>query len=147
MNKLALSVPGFGNVLNPPGLKYSGGGGGVGTDLGLIVSGFANIAFLIGGFLVLFWFTWGVFQYLVAQGEKEKLAQARSRITWSIFGFIFLVASFFLSQYASTIFQPKSIKLTPVTNPSPCTPDIVKDCGENRVCVVKDNKPVCVEKK
>lgn len=117
MDKLALSTPGFGNILNPPGLKFSEGGGGIGTDLGTIVSGFTNIAFLVGGFLVLFWFTWGVFQYIVAQGDKEKLAHARSRMTWSIIGFIFLIASFLLSQYASTIFQPKSLPITPVTNP------------------------------
>ena len=112
-----LSVPGFGNISNPPSLKFSDSDGGSGTTLGDVVSGFANLTFLIAGFLALYWFCWGVFQYIVAQGDKEKLAKARSRMTWSIIGFIFLVVSFFISQYFSGIFKPVQPSVTEITNP------------------------------
>lgn len=115
MNYLSLNVPGLNGgtagISAPPNFKADQF-----TNLGSVVSGGLNLAFMIGGFLMLFWFSWGVFQYLFAGGNKENLAKARARLTWAIMGFVFLTISFAISQYAQKI-VPTENSITPVSIP------------------------------
>ena len=73
------------------------------------------VLFYIVGFLSFFWFAWGVYEYLIAGGAKEGLAAARKRMTWAIIGFVLFIASFAVSQYAQTLFDP-STKVTNIRN-------------------------------
>lgn len=83
-----------------------------------LVSGFLEIGFFIAGFLLLSWFSWGVFQYIFASGNKESLAKARAKIQWAIIGFLIIVISFAVSQYVQTIIPfRENQNLTPVSNP------------------------------
>lgn len=87
------------------------------ASFGTIVSGFLRVVFFIAGFLMLFWLSWAVFQYIFASGDKEKLAKARARITWAIVGFLITVIAFALSEYAQQIFPLQNVPLTEVTVP------------------------------
>lgn len=104
MSKLALQLPGFGRINNPPELKFSGDS----ANLGSIISGFLNIALYIAGFLAFYYLIWGTFQYILASGSKEDLAKARHRITWALVGLLVVFSSFLIAKYASEIF-PASV--------------------------------------
>jgi hypothetical protein len=116
MKELALSLPSFGDINSPPGLRFSGPGN---STLGFVMSEFITLLFYAGAFLTFAYLTWGVFQYIIARGEKEQLAKARQRITWSLIGFIFLIASVFIAQYTRAIFPQvdRFNRVTPITNP------------------------------
>jgi hypothetical protein len=114
MKYLSLKIPGSSDYIpNTPGLKSDFG------DVGSILSNSFSVVFLIAGFLMIFWMSWGVFQYIFAGGDKEALAKARQRITWAIVGFLFIAISFALSQYISTIFPQNSGHVTSVSTPTP----------------------------
>lgn len=88
------------------GLGQYGGSGGysqASTPAGLI-SQFLTLGFVVAGFLMFVWAIIGVFQYILAGGNKENLAKARARITWAIVGFLITIVSFALSQYIQSIF-------------------------------------------
>lgn len=98
----------LGDILkNPgiPGFKYND----INTKFGTVFSDLFQILFYLAAFLAFFWFVWGAFQYILAGGEKESLANARKRMTWAIIGFIFILLSFALTKYVFEILQPNSI--------------------------------------
>lgn len=163
MSKLiSLNIPGTGgsqvNIPAPPGFKFANDPSQ--QTLGYVISQFFQVFFYIAGFLLFFWLLWGVFQYIFAGGNKEALGKARQRITWAIFGFIFVAVSFLISQYAETIF-PRHDKLTPVSIPiqndkrganSFCTEAVIRDCealsssSKTYKCAVIENEARCVER-
>lgn len=78
------------------------------TNLGQVVSASLNIIFYIASFLAFIWLVWGAFQYIFAGGDKEKLARARSRITWAIIGLILVLLAFLVAQFTAQILQPRT---------------------------------------
>ncbi len=109
MTKLALSLPGFQNAVSSPAkTQYQ--------DLGSLLSGGYSILLLIAAFLMVYWLSWGIFQYIFAGGEKEKLAHARKRITWAIVGFIIIVLAFTIRYFVEEVFPPQNT-LTQVDTP------------------------------
>ncbi len=102
MKQLALQLPFFGQVDNPPGLKFSGATG----NLSAIVSELLNIAFFVATFLAFYFLVWGAFAYMMAQGDKENLAKARARITYAIIGLVVVLLAYFIAQFAGEIFKP-----------------------------------------
>lgn len=74
--------------------------------LGDILSNFLNIAFYAAAFLAFYFLLWGGFQYILAKGNKENLAKARSRITWALVGLVVVFLAYFLAKFASEIFPP-----------------------------------------
>ncbi|MDD2822581.1 MAG: pilin [Candidatus Daviesbacteria bacterium] len=102
-----LTIPGLtGTPIPIPGV------GGESTVRDATIGGFLtpllDVVFLIASVLMFVWMVWGIMQYIFAGGEKEKLAKARSRITWAIVGFCIVLLSFTISQYAKEIFPPNS---------------------------------------
>ena len=102
IEQLALTIPGFGRIENPPGLLFEGESG----KLSAILSSLLNIAFYIAGFLAFYYLVWGAFQYMAASGNKEQLQKARARITWALVGLLFVFSSYLITKYASEIFTP-----------------------------------------
>ena len=104
--KLSLAIPSFGEISNPaPNFSAYD------TTLGSAITVFGRVGLFAGGFLMVFWAAWGVFDYIRAEGNKEALAKARKRIQWAIAGFIILIISFFLSDYVRTILAPQPTEL------------------------------------
>lgn len=98
MTKLALTFPG-GQVITDPQSKF--------TDLAGLISGLLEIVFFLAAFLAFFWLVWGAFQYIFAGGNKEKLAEARGRITWAIVGLVLVAVAFLVAQWAGQILKPR----------------------------------------
>lgn len=136
MRQLALEIPWGGtttNIINTPGNKFSGAN----ANLGTVLSGFINVAFYIAGFMMFVWMVWGVYEYILARGNKEELAKARNRIWWALLGFMILAMAVFIGQYAQNLFPaannfnklrqitPPTEKLAPGAQPLqgiPCEP-------------------------
>lgn len=74
--------------------------------LGNFLTRILDVAFYLAVFLAFYWLVWGAFQYITAGGNKEKLAQARARITWAIVGLLITAIAFALSQFAAQILPP-----------------------------------------
>lgn len=101
MNKLALQLPG-GNTISPPAdLKKDF------VDLASLLSPVLNIIFYIAVFLTFYYLVWGAIAYIMAQGNKENLAKARSRITWALIGLMVTLLAFFIAKFVSENFTPK----------------------------------------
>lgn len=100
MNKLALQLPGGNIVSPPPDLKKDF------VDLASLLSPVLNIIFYIAVFLTFYYLVWGALSYIMAQGQKENLAKARSRITWALVGLMVTLLSYFIAKYAAEIFKP-----------------------------------------
>ncbi|MDD5415436.1 MAG: hypothetical protein PHE48_00345 [Candidatus Daviesbacteria bacterium] len=98
MNKLALTLPGTGNIIDSPVQDRF-------PDLGSVLSGLLNITFYIAVFITFYFFIWGAFAYIVAQGKKEDLAKARNRITWSLIGLIIIFLSYFIARFVAEILK------------------------------------------
>ncbi len=120
MEKLTLITPGneLFNVESNLSAEFDN------ANLAFFTSGLLNIFFYIAGFLLLFWLVWGVFQYLLAGGNKEGLTNAKKRIRLALIGFLIVVLSFAISQYAQTLLNkaPGYLnfnKVTPITTPAP----------------------------
>ena len=76
------------------------------TNLSDFLSGLLNVFFILAIFLAFYWLFWGAFQYMLAQGEKEKLNKARERIKWAIIGLFIVLMSYSIARYAGEIFPP-----------------------------------------
>jgi len=109
-----LQLPGGYTIPSIPGV---GGSSAVKTPtIGGFLTPLLDVIFLITSVLMFVWMVWGIFQYIFAGGEKEKLAKARSRITWAIVGFCIVLLAFTISQYVKEIFPTnKDTPLTPVS--------------------------------
>lgn len=74
--------------------------------LGDFLSGLLNIIFYIAIFLAFYFLVWGAFQYMMAQGKKEELGKARSRISWALVGLMVVFLAYLIAKFAFEIFPP-----------------------------------------
>lgn len=84
------------------------------TGLGGIILGLLNIIFSIAIFLAFYWLIWGAFQYIFASGDKNKLAQARGRITWALVGLFIIALAFLITQLAGQLLTPFKETTSPI---------------------------------
>ena len=98
--KIALTLPGTGNIIDSPVKDKF-------PDLGSVLSGLLNIIFYVAVFLTFYYLVWGAAAYIMAQGKKEELAKARNRITWAIIGLIVVFLAYFIAKFAGESFAPK----------------------------------------
>lgn len=94
-----LTIPGFdSNFIYNPATHFSSGT----TTLAYVLNQFITLAFWIAGFMMFFWMVWGIYEYILARGNKEGLAKARARIWWAALGFLILGSAVFISQFVQT---------------------------------------------
>lgn len=111
--KLALSVPGYSNVVNNP-TKFSGQPI---NSFGSFASVGLELAFFVAAFMFVAWLFWGIFQYIFSAGDKAKVGQARNRITFALIGFFIVILAFTIQKYVIQIIGPQynaNITATPV---------------------------------
>lgn len=102
MNKFALKLPGGNEIPQPKELTDKGF-----VNLASLISPLLNIIFYIAAFLAFYYLIWGAFQYLMAQGKKEDLAKARSKITWALVGLMVVFLAYFIAKFGAEIFPAK----------------------------------------
>lgn len=123
MKLLSLDLPG-GFTVNP-GPNFNAGGqipvnATTGRpSLGDVLTAFAAVALYAGAALMFIWLIWGVYQYMIAEGNKEDLAKAKARMRWALIGFVILVVSYFISDYIENSHLPGVLMngITPLSYP------------------------------
>lgn len=108
MKQLALSING--TPISAPGGIPSGG-----IDIGgNIIQLFTNILFMLAVVLTLIFIIYSGIQWTISGGDKQKIQQARARLTFSIIGLIIVAASFLIVNITITIIGQKPLLfLTP----------------------------------
>lgn len=111
MKYLSLDFPG-GYSINPPaGFK------GEFTNIGSLVELFLKLIVYISVFLLVYWLSWGIYEYIFAGGNKEKLAAARRRITLAIVGFLVVLMAYSVGEWVKGIFTPGGVRLNQTVIP------------------------------
>lgn len=94
MKSLALTVPGADGtpveIIGPSGIPSGG------FNIAQTITGNAiNIFFAIGVLLALFYLIYGGIQWTMSTGDKQKVAAARNRIMYAIFGLVIIFFAIF----------------------------------------------------
>lgn len=94
MKDISLSLPGGYNIQPPAGVPTGGLGAGEGGQKALQVG--ITAVFIIGIILAVVFVIVSGIQWVLSGGDKQKLQNARNRLTYSIIGLIVIVASFLI---------------------------------------------------
>jgi len=107
MKYLALTTPGYPDQITP--LLKTGSSNPIfpNDSLGGIISGFLDLAIFVGGALMIFWLSWGIFQYIFSGGSKENLNHARKRIVFALVGFAIMLLAISINTYVRQIYNPQ----------------------------------------
>lgn len=92
----------YGN--NPLGQPELGGTGDTGNVLGTIIGSLVNVAITLAGITVLLYFLWAGFNWLTSGGDKQKVEDARNRMTNAIIGMAIVAASLAISALVNNFF-------------------------------------------
>ena len=98
MKYLTLTLPGVsGPPINFTGPKDVPSGGGIGPlDLASIISTAFELAILVAIIACLIMLIWGGFDWMVSEGDKQKVAKARQRLTMAVIGLVVVFMSFMI---------------------------------------------------
>jgi len=83
----------FGKIIVPNQLAGLGQGS---TGVNQLLSNIVGLFFAAGGLAFIIMFVWGAVQMILSGGDKEAIAKARARITWSIVGVVLLALSYLI---------------------------------------------------
>lgn len=108
MKDLALTIPGPSGPLE---VKSPGGIGSFSLDKLLSVGITALFTFAI--VLTLFFLIYGGISYITSGGDKQKVANARQKLTYTVVGLIIVFLAFFIVNFIGSLFG-----ITPITQPS-----------------------------
>src|SRR5258708_76455 len=90
MKNLSLNIPGISggstNIPNIPGFQIGPNAPIKDPSLAVVLSAILSLVFSIAGILLFVFLLWGVVQYILAGGQKERMAKARARITYALIG-------------------------------------------------------------
>ncbi len=109
MKELALSI----GDPNNPTFKIIPPSG-IGTySIDTLVSTALTILFVIAVILTLFFLIYGGISFITSGGDKEKVANARQKLTYAVIGLIIVFLSFFIVNLIGGIFGVKLLSTTP----------------------------------
>ena len=112
MNFLALTIPQGPNgsiQLNPPN-GISNDQGGIAT-VAKIVGNALTLLLIVAVILTLVYLLLGGIAWIQSGGDKQKLSQARSRLTYAIVGLVVALASFFILNIIGFIFKVNLLQI------------------------------------
>lgn len=97
MRELVLTFPGIKEPITNPGNIPTAG-------LSSIVQFVISLLFLGAVILTLFFLVYGGISFITSGGDKQKVSQARLRITYAVVGLIIIFLSFFIINLIGGIF-------------------------------------------
>jgi hypothetical protein len=74
------------------------------TTLADVINLAISFLFPLAGVILLFILIWGGYDFLLSQGDSDKISSARAKITAGIVGFVLLVISYLLVRILTFIF-------------------------------------------
>lgn len=74
------------------------------TNLGDLVNRVLTFLLPLGGIVLLFVLIWGGYDYMMSQGNPEKLKGAQAKITTGLIGFFLLITSYLFVRVIAAIF-------------------------------------------
>lgn len=105
MRDLALSINGFGHIDTPPG---------IGTyTISTLLSTAVTILFIVAIVLTLFFLIYAGIDMITAGGEKQKVVNARNKLTFAVVGLIIVFLSYFIVNLIGTILGVNLLSTTP----------------------------------
>jgi Na+/serine symporter len=108
MNYLALTLPGGKVITAPGGISQDQGGIAV---VAKIVGNALTILLIAAVILTLVYLLLGGVAWIHSGGDKQKLSQARSRLTYAIIGLVVALASFFILNVIGFIFKVNLLQI------------------------------------
>jgi hypothetical protein len=86
------------------------------TALSNYLGTFWQVAYTIGGIMVLIFFTWGAISWLTASGNEEQIEKAQKTLSNALIGLVILAASFPIIKVIEIVF---GINILNITWPTP----------------------------
>lgn len=74
------------------------------NSLGSLVTEVLKFLVPLAGVILLFVLIWGGYDFMMSQGNPEKIKSAQAKLTTGIIGFVLLLVSFLMAKLISTIF-------------------------------------------
>lgn len=78
------------------------------NTVGDLVNRMILFLFPLAGIVLFFVLIWGGYDFLLSQGNPEKIKSARAKITAGLIGFVLLVASYLIVKLITVIFGLQS---------------------------------------
>jgi len=107
MAQLALTLPG-GQTISAPSQVPTGGL----NTVAKVIGNALTILLIVAVILTLIYLILGGMTWIRSGGDKQKIAQARSRITYAIIGLIIALVSFFMINIIGSVFNVPLLKLS-----------------------------------
>jgi hypothetical protein len=104
MKLLALTIKGE-EIDCPPGVPCGGEAGMLDNILRVGI----QLLFILATLLALIYLIYGGLDWIMSRGEKEKINNAKRKITFSIIGLVIVFISFLIVQIVSSMFGVNSI--------------------------------------
>jgi len=108
MNYLALTLPGGQSLAPPKGIAADTGGI---AAVSKIIGNALTILLIAAVILTLVYLLLGGLAWIQSGGDKQKVAQARSRLTYAIVGLVVALASFLIINVIGFVFH---VNLLPI---------------------------------
>lgn len=68
------------------------------TIVQTVLKNAVTVAMTIGAILLIFYFLWGAIDWIMSGGDKEKVSNARKKITSALIGFVLLALLFLIAR-------------------------------------------------
>lgn len=107
-------------TINQPPIGINAGGTEpADTLLGTVVGNAIMVIFILGAILLIFYLLWGGIDWIMSGGDKEKVANARKKITSALIGLVILAFTFFIASILGRIvgFNPLQEFTIPTLGP------------------------------
>jgi len=105
MKELALTLP-DGKTITPPGNAPD-------VEISPIIQFLISFLFVGAVLLTLFFLVYGGISFITSGGDKQKVVQARLRITYAIVGLIIIFLSFFIINFIGGLFGLNLLNINP----------------------------------
>lgn len=93
--------------------------GETGADIiALLIGKILNLAFMIGGLILLVMIIVSGIQWMLAGGNKEAMAKASGRLTSAIIGFIILASAFAIISFIANVLNVEFLKTMTIEWPT-----------------------------